>query len=155
MPSKLLILCHVLLLPSVFLNIRVFSNESIIHIDGQSIGDSALASVLPVNILGWEYTTLMYFFPNFEPVSCSISWSNCCSFAHIPASQETGKVVCYTHIFKNFPQIVVIDTFKDFNIVNETVVGVFLEFPCFLHNWINVGNLISGSSACLKPSLYI
>ena len=31
----------------------------------------------------------------------------------------------------------------------------FLEFPCFLYDPVNVGNLISGSSASLKPSLYI
>ena len=55
MPSNHLILCHSLLLPpSIFPSIRVFSNES----GGQSIGISASASVLPMNIqdsfpLGW------------------------------------------------------------------------------------------------------
>ena len=70
-------------------------------------------------------------------------------------SQETGKVVCFSHLFKNFPQFVVIHTFKSFIIVNEAEVGVFLEFSCFLHDPTNVGNLISGSSAFSKPSLYI
>ena len=52
MPSSHFILCHPLLLPpSIFLSIRVFSNESVLHIGGQSIGVSASASVLPVNIL--------------------------------------------------------------------------------------------------------
>ena len=51
MPSYHLILCHpLLLLPSVFPSIRVFSNESCLS-GGQSIG--ALASVLPMNIHGW------------------------------------------------------------------------------------------------------
>ena len=59
MPSNHLILCRpLLLLPSIFLSIRAFSNESVLHISGQSIGVSASASVLPMNIqdqfpLGW------------------------------------------------------------------------------------------------------
>jgi len=48
-----------------------------------------------------------------------------------------------------------IHTVKGFNIVNETEVDVFLEFPCFLYNPANVGNLISDSSAFSKPSLHI
>ena len=42
-----------LLLPSIFLSIRVFSNESVLHIRWPSIGVSASASVLPVNIQSW------------------------------------------------------------------------------------------------------
>ena len=61
----------------------------------------------------------------------------------------------YSHPFKNFPQFVVIHTVNGFRLVNETEVDVFLEFPCFLYDPINVGNLISDSSASLKPSLYI
>ena len=44
---------------------------------------------------------------------------------------------------------------KDFSVVNEAEVDVFLEFPCFLYDPINVGNLIFGSSAFAKSSLYI
>ena len=47
-----------------------------------------------------------------------------------------------------------IHTVKAFSVVNETDVGVFLEFPYFLYNPVNVGNLISGSFAFSKPSLY-
>ena len=61
----------------------------------------------------------------------------------------------YFHLFKNFPQLVVIHTDKALSIVNEAEVHVFLELPCFLHDPVNVGNLISGSSAFSKPSLYI
>ena len=70
-------------------------------------------------------------------------------------SQEAGKVVWYSHLFKNFPQFVVIHTVKGFSIVNETQVGVFWEFPCFFCDPADVGNLISGSSAFSKSSLYI
>ena len=51
-------------------------------------------------------------------------------------------------------QSVVIHTHKGFCIVNEAEVDVFLEFPCFLDKPTNVGNLISGSSAFSKSSLY-
>ena len=54
MPPNYLILCHLLLLlPSVFPSVRVFSNESVLHIRCQSIGASALASVLPMSIQDW------------------------------------------------------------------------------------------------------
>ena len=55
MPSNHLILYHpLLLLSSIFPSIRVFSNESVLASSGQSIGASASASVLPVNIQGWS-----------------------------------------------------------------------------------------------------
>ena len=44
---------------------------------------------------------------------------------------------------------------KGFSVVSETEVDVFLEFPCFLYDLVNVGNMISGSSAFSKPSLNI
>ena len=54
MPSNHLILClPLLLLPSIFPSIRVFSNESALRISGQSIGVSASASVLPMNMQDW------------------------------------------------------------------------------------------------------
>ena len=63
--------------------------------------------------------SLMYSFPNFEPVCCSMSVSNSCFLPCIQVSQETGKVVWYSHLFKNFLQFVVIHTVKGFSIVNE------------------------------------
>ena len=47
------------------------------------------------------------------------------------------------------------DPQKGFSVVNEVEVVVFLEFPCFLYDPVDVGNLISGSSAFSKSSLYI
>ena len=64
-------------------------------------------------------------------------------------------VIWYFHLLKNFLQFVVIHTVKGFSIVNEEEVGVFLEFPCFSYDPKDVGNLISGSSAFSKFSLYI
>ena len=53
-------------------------------------------------------------------------------------------MVWYSHIFKSFPQFVMIHTGKDFSIVNETEVDIILKFPCFFYDPVNVGNLISG-----------
>ena len=51
MPSSHLILCHpLLLLPLIFPSIRVFSNESVLHIRCPNYCSSASASVLPMNI---------------------------------------------------------------------------------------------------------
>ena len=69
--------------------------------------------------------------------------------------QETGKMAWYPHLFKSLPQFVMIHRAKDFGIVNETEIDVFLKFPCFLYNPVNVGNLISGSSSFSKLSLDI
>ena len=64
-------------------------------------------------------------------------------------------MVWYSHLFKNFPQFVVIHTTKGFSIANEAKVDVFLKSPCFLYVPTNVGNLISGSSAFSNSSLNI
>ena len=64
-------------------------------------------------------------------------------------------MVWYSHLLKNFPQFVVIHTVKGFTIVSEAEEDVFLEFPCFFGDPEDVGNLISGSSAFSKFSLYI
>ena len=61
----------------------------------------------------------------------------------------------YSHLVKNFPQFVVIHIVKSFSIVGESEVDVFLEFFCFFYDPVDVGNLISGSSAFSKPSLNI
>ena len=96
----------------------------------------------------------MYSFPNLEPVHSSMTSSTCCFLTYIQVSQEAGKVVWYSRLFENFPQFVVIHTVKGFLVVNEAEVDVFLEFLCFLHDPVNVGNLISGSSAFSKPSFW-
>ena len=96
----------------------------------------------------------MYSSPNFEPVHCSMFGSNCCFLTRIQVSQETGKLACYSHLFKNFPQFIMI-TVNGLSIVSEEELDVFLELPYFLRDPTNVGNLISGSSDFLKPSLYI
>ena len=63
-------------------------------------------------------------------------------------------MVWYSHLLKNFPQFVVIHAVKGFGIVNKAEANVFLKFCCFFSDPKDVGNLISGSSAFSKSSLY-
>ena len=63
-------------------------------------------------------------------------------------------MVRYSYLFKNFPQIAV-HMVKGFSVLSESEVDVFLEFSCFSYDSVDVGNLISGSSAFSKPTLYI
>ena len=62
-------------------------------------------------------------------------------------------MVWYSHLFQNFPQVIVIHTVKGFGIVNKAEIDVFLELSCFLNDPTDVSNLISGSSAFSKTSL--
>ena len=64
-------------------------------------------------------------------------------------------MVWYSSPLKNFPQFLVTHTVKGFGVVNKAEVGVFLEFSCFFDDPVNVGNLISGSSAFSKSILNI
>src|SRR5574338_1129757 len=97
----------------------------------------------------------MYSFPDLEPVCFSMSNSNCCFLTCIQLSQEAGQVVWYSHLLKNSPQFVVIHTLKGFGIVNKAKIDVFLELSCFSNDPVDVGNLISGSSAFSKTNLNI
>ena len=66
-------------------------------------------------------------------------------------SQGTGQVVCYSQLFENFPQFVVIHIAKGFGVVNKAKVDVFLELSCFLDDPMDVGNLVSGSLQVSTP----
>ena len=80
------------------------------------------------------------------------------SVASCPAYSFLRRQVKWSGIptsFKNFPQFVVIHTVKGFRVVSEIEVYVLLEFSCVFYDPMDVGNLISGSSAFSKSSLYI
>ena len=64
-------------------------------------------------------------------------------------------MVWYSHLLKNFPQFIVIHTVKGFGIVNKAELDVFMELSCFFDDPMDVGNLISGSSAFSKASFNI
>ena len=94
-------------------------------------------------------------FSYLESLCCSMSSSNCSFLICTQISQETGKVVWLSHLLKNFPQFVVINTVKGFRVANKAEVDVFMELSCFFYDRMDVGNLISGSSAFSKSSLNI
>ena len=62
-------------------------------------------------------------------------------------------MVWYSHLFQSFPACC--EPHKGFGVVNEAEVDVFLEFSCFFYDPMDVGNLISGSSALPKSSFNI
>ena len=64
-------------------------------------------------------------------------------------------MIWYSHLFKNFSQFFVIHTVKGFGIVNKAEVDVFLELSCSFDDPVDVGILISGSSAFSKSNLNI
>ena len=97
----------------------------------------------------------MYSFSYLEPVCFSMSSSNCCFLTCIQISQEADRVVWYSQLFQNFPQLIVIHTVKGFGIVNKAEIDVFLELACFFYDPADFGNLISGSSDFSKTSLNI
>ena len=84
-----------------------------------------------------------------------MSSSNYCFLSCTQISQEAGKMVWYSHLFKNFHSLLW-STVRDFSVVNEAEVNVFfLEFSCSSYDPADVANLISGSSAFYKSILYI
>ena len=73
----------------------------------------------------------MYSFPDLELVCGSMFSFNCCFLTCIQISQEVGQVVWYFHLFRDFPQFVVIHTVKGFGVVNKVEVDVFLKLLLF------------------------
>ena len=77
--------------------------------------------------------------------------------AFSPAYRFLSRQVRWSGIplFQNFPQFIVIHTVKGFGIVNKAEIDVLLELSCFFGDPMDVGNLISGSSAFSKSSFNI
>ena len=121
--------------------------------DSSSLAFHIMYSACKLNKQG-EIYSLDVLLSLFELVHCSLSGSNYCFLTCIQVFQGASKVVWYYYLFKNFPQFVVIHTIKGFSIVNEEV-DIFLVFFCFFYDLTDVSNLISGSSAFSKSSLYI
>ena len=97
----------------------------------------------------------MYSFPNLEPVCCSMSSSNCCFLTCIQISQD--KLVCYSHLLKNFSQFVVIHKVKGFDVVNKAEVDFYfwnsLAFSMIqwvLAIWLDILNFTVWSLICFR-----
>ena len=93
----------------------------------------------------------MYSFSYLEPVCCSMSSSNCCFLTCRQVSQEEVRWSGIPISFRIF-QFIVIHTVKGFGIVNKAEIDVSLELSCLFDDPLDVGNLISGSSAFSKTS---
>ena len=93
--------------------------------------------------------------PSISHDVLSMSGSNYCFLTCIQISHEAGQVIWYSHLFKNFPQFIVIYTVNGCGVVNKAELGVFLEFSFFFDDPTDVDNLTSGSSALHKTSLNI
>ena len=98
------------------------------------------------------YSLDVLFSPILNQSCCSMSGSNSCFFTCIQVLRRQVRLSGIPICLRIF-QFVVIHTVKSFSTVKEA--GVFLKFPCFLYNMVNAGNLISGSSAFSKYSLFI
>ena len=61
----------------------------------------------------------------------SLAFSMIGNLISLQVFQEVGKVVWYFHLFKNFPQFVMVHTVKGFGIVNKAEIDVFLELLFF------------------------
>ena len=83
-----------------------------------------------------------------------MSSSNCFFLICILISQEASQAIWFPISFRTFHNIVTL-TVKGFSTVNKAEIIVFLEIYCFLDGPMDVGNLISGSSAFSKSSLNI
>ena len=79
------------------------------------------------------------YLPNFEPVFCIMSGSNCCFLTCIQVSQDAGQVVWNSHLFQTFPQFIVIHTVKGFGIVIKVEIDIFLELSRFFDDPADVG----------------
>ena len=86
-------------------------------------------------------------------------------FGKLSSGQRTGKLSIFIPsqrkampknvqtTFSSSSSATEVNIVKGSIVVNKTEVNSFLEFPFFLYDPVNVGNLISGSSAFSKPSL--
>ena len=102
---------------------------------------------------GWQYTAVTYAFPNVEQsvVPCLVPTVASCPACRFLRRQVKWSVI---PLSQNFPKFVVIHTVQGFSVVNEAEVDVLLEFPCFFYDPMDVGDLVSGSPAFSKSSLY-
>ena len=81
--------------------------------------------------------------------------SNCCFLTCIQVSQEIGKVIWYSHLFKKFPQFVVIHTVKGFGIFNKAEIDAFWNSLAFsmIQRMLAIWFLFS-FSFCLSEKLF-
>ena len=95
----------------------------------------------------------MHSFPYLEPVCCSMSSSNYCFLTCIQISQEAGQLVWYSHLFKNFPQFVVIHTVKNFGPVHNLSVMIWCSLIFIVQSLRHVQLFVTPWTAACQASL--
>ena len=93
----------------------------------------------------------MYSFPNLNPYCCSMSSSNCCFLTCIQISQEADQVGLVFPSLSEF-STVYCDPHTQRLWHSQWSRCFFLQLSCFFDDPVDVGNLISGSSAFLSPA---
>ena len=117
---------------SEVVNVSPISLGSSLYLIQRGISHDVLS--VQIKQTGLQQTALSYSFFNPEPISCSIQDYNGCFLTCIQDSQETDNMVSYSHLFKSFPQFIMIHTVKGFGIGNEIEVDVFSGIP-YLSLW--------------------
>ena len=80
---------------------------------------------------------------SLQMVTAATKFKDSCFLTCIQTSQEVGKLVCYSHLFQNFPVYYDLHS-QRLCIVNKTEIDIFLELSCLFDDPADVGNLISG-----------
>ena len=112
---------------SQVVNVSPISLGSSLYLIQRGISHDVLS--VQIKQTGLQQTALSYSFFNPEPINCSIQGYNGCFLTCIQVSQETDNMVSYSHLFKSFPQFIMIHTVKGFGIGNEIEVDVFSGIP--------------------------
>ena len=156
MPSNHIILCHPLLfLPSIFLSIRVFSNESVFHIRWPKYWSSASASVLPMNIQDSGLISFRMDWLDLLAVQGTLKsllqhHSAKASILRCPASfiiqlshpyRTTGETIALTR-WTSFGKVMS----QLFNMLSKSVTAVLPRSKCLLISWLQ-----SPSAVILEP----
>ena len=92
-------------------------------------------------------------FPNLEPVYCSMPRSNCCFPTCIQISQEAGQGGLVVPSLSEFSTVCCDPHSQRLGILSRAEIDIFLELSCFCNDPLDVGSLISGSSAFSKAYL--
>ena len=138
-----------------YLRLLIFLSAILIPAwDSSSFAFHAMCSAYKLNKQCDNITVLMCSFPSFEPGRCSMTASKGC-FLTCKVSQEASKVMWYSYLFKHFPQFVWSTQRLSPSQWSRSRLFFFFKFPCFFYDPADAGNLISGSSAFSKSSLYI
>ena len=143
-----------LLLPSAYLRLLIFLTAILVPACASTSLPFCMCSAYKLNKQGDNIQPWHTPFPIWiqSVVPCPVL-----TVASCPAYRFHRRQIRWSGIPLSWRifQFNVIHTVKGFSVVNEAETDVFMEFSCFFNDPTDVQNLISGSSAFSKSSLYI